>query len=77
MAKCPMPPLHVSVMPGGRVAFLTYIPTMPIFFPGPAPFRTRGEYAVKPAQSIGAANSLSNASGIGNVKCSWARMWEE
>ena len=46
--KCPRPPR----------------PTMPTFLPGPAPFRKRGETAVIPPQSIGAATSEGNASGI-------------
>jgi hypothetical protein len=55
----------------------TYMPTMPTFLPGPMPFRTSGEYAVSPAHSMGAASSDARPSGMGNVKCSWARMCDE
>lgn len=54
-----------------------YIPTIPTFLPGPVPLRTRGEYAVRPAQSIGAASSDWRSSGMGKVKCSWARICDE
>jgi hypothetical protein len=49
--KCPMPPN----------------PTIPTFLPGPHPFRTRGEKAVRPAQSIGAACSVASSSGMGKT----------
>jgi hypothetical protein len=55
----------------------TYMPTMPTFLPGPMPFRTSGEYAVSPAHSMGAASSDARPSGMGKVKCSWARMCDE
>lgn len=56
---------------------MTYSPTMATFLPGPAPNLLRGEYVVKPAQSIGAAKAVSRLSGILKVKYSCARMWLE
>ncbi len=55
-----------SVSKQGTCRWDTYSPTMATFLPGPAPSRFKGEYVVRPAQSIGAGNSSFNV--IRNLK---------
>lgn len=42
-------------------------PTTPTFFPGPAPFRTKGEKTVKPPHNIEAASTEGKSSGMGKT----------